>query len=70
MTSVPKELGKLTALTGLDLSYNELTSVPAALGGLTALETLSLDDNKLTGVPKEFGRLKVGRCMLTLGNPR
>ena len=57
-------------MTGLDLSYNELTSVPAALGGLTALETLSLDDNKLTGVPKEFGRLKVGRCMLTLGNPR
>jgi Leucine-rich repeat (LRR) protein len=34
LTSVPAELGGITALLFLGLGGNQLTSVPAALGGL------------------------------------
>ena len=46
-------------------------SVPAAIGGLTGLRKLELSRNQLTSIPLETGRLtKVGRCRLTLSNPR
>ncbi|MBN9120904.1 MAG: leucine-rich repeat domain-containing protein [Planctomycetes bacterium] len=57
MTSVPAELGQLTALTELYLHNNRLTSVPAELGQLAALTTLSLYSNRLTSVPTELGQL-------------
>jgi len=38
LTSVPAELGTLTALKVLSLIGNKLTSVPAELGTLTALD--------------------------------
>jgi Leucine-rich repeat (LRR) protein len=57
--TVPAALGKLTALTFLDLGGNKLTgTVPAALGKLTALKELSLRFNGLTGaVPAALGQL-------------
>ncbi len=57
LTRVPSELGKLTNLKSLDLSFNRLTSVPAELGELTNLKTLDLRDNRLTNFPRELGKL-------------
>ena len=55
--AVPAEIGRLSALTRLDLGYNELTSLPAEIGQLTALEELYLHDNQLTSLPAEIGQL-------------
>ena len=56
---IPKELGQLSALTNLQLSFNQLTGkIPSELGQLTELTFLSLEGNQLTGaVPKELGQL-------------
>ena len=37
LTSLPAEIGQLTALTQLNLWNNHLTSLPAEIGQLTAL---------------------------------
>ena len=55
--AVPAEIGRLSALTRLDLGYNDLTSLPAESGQLTALEELYLHDNQLTSLPAEIGQL-------------
>ena len=57
--AIPAELGNLTGLTGLSLSYNNLSgSIPAELGNLTSLTRLWLDNNSLSGeIPAELGNL-------------
>ena len=55
--AVPAEIGRLIALTRLDLGYNDLTSLPAEIGQLTALTRLWLDGNQLTSLPAEIGQL-------------
>ena len=55
LTSVPKELGGLTALKTLNLDWNMLASVPPELGNLAALETLDLSSNNLESVPPALG---------------
>ena len=56
---IPPELGSLTNLIFLDLSYSQLSGpIPSELGGLTNLQFLYLSDNKLTGpIPVELGNL-------------
>ena len=50
--AVPAEVGRLSALRKLSLSYNQLTSVPAEIGQLTSLERLYLGiNNQLTSLP-------------------
>lgn len=52
MTVLPPELGQLTALERLDLSYNQLTALPDAIGALGArLRHLNLRFNVLTALP-------------------
>ncbi len=55
--SVPVELGNLSNLEMLSLSFNSLTSVPIELGNLSNLVRLSLSGNSLTSVPVELGNL-------------
>ena len=45
MTGVPAEVGQLSNLQVLDLSYNQLTGLPNELGNLKNLETLNLLGN-------------------------
>ena len=54
--SPPEWLGGLTALTSLNLSFNQLTELPEWLGDLTALTTLDLRGNQLTELPGVAGR--------------
>ena len=57
--TIPAELGSLTNLERLYLSYNQLTgTIPPELGSLTNLERLYLSYNQLTGtIPPALGSL-------------
>jgi len=68
--SIPSELGRLTALTELDLSDNGLTgTIPTELGGCLALKSLKLQSNQLLGnVPLELGRLSLDSLYLETNN--
>ena len=64
--AVPAEVGRLSALRVLWLSFNQLTSVPAEIGQLTSLEYLWLSGNKLTSVPAAIRELRAARCRVDL----
>ena len=57
--AIPPELGRLTELASLNLSYNRLTGpIPAELGQLALLTQLNLSFNRLSGkVPQDLGDL-------------
>ena len=58
-TELPSDVWKLTNLTYLDLSRNQLSgSIPPEIGNLTNLTYLNLGFNQLTGsIPPEIGNL-------------
>jgi hypothetical protein len=58
--SLPKELGDLTNIWGLELPSNNLRGpIPTELGELTTLDTLMLQNNTLTGlIPESLGDLE------------
>lgn len=66
ITKIPKEIGSLSTLKILDLSYNEeLTDFPIELGKLQNLEVLELDNCNLTKIPDfvfKLKKLKVLQC--------
>ena len=66
--AVPAEVGRLSALRKLSLSYNQLTSVPAEIGQLTSLTCLHLQRNLLTSVPAEIGQLTSLQWLWLHGN--
>jgi len=57
---IPKVIGELQALTGLNLSHNRLGGpIPQSMGNLTMLESLDLSSNMLTGrIPTELVNMK------------
>ncbi|XP_028797561.1 receptor-like protein Cf-9 [Neltuma alba] len=56
---IPKAIGELHALIGLNLSHNRISSsIPKSIGKLTSLEWLDLSCNKLKGeIPKTLTNL-------------
>jgi len=54
---LPPELGQLTNLRTLNVTFNSLTGLPPELGQLANLQTLDLSDNNLEGLPSELGQL-------------
>ncbi|KAM3744315.1 hypothetical protein ACB098_06G043600 [Castanea mollissima] len=56
---MPKIIGRLKSLKGLNFSHNNLTGyIPSSFGNLTNLEWLDLSFNKLSGeIPKQLAEL-------------
>jgi internalin A len=54
LTSLPPEIGQLSALTELWLNNNQLTSLPPEIGDLKKLERLTLERNKLVSLPERL----------------
>ena len=69
--TIPIELGALTHLQTLDLSFNQLTGpIPAELGKLTRLASLDLSWNEVSGpIPAELGQLADLELLSLEGNP-
>ena len=57
LTTLPPEIGQLTALTSLFLYNNQLSALPPEIGQLTSLTTLYLQANQLSALPPEIGQL-------------
>src|SRR5258708_7686741 len=57
LTTLPPQIGQLTALTGLFLDRNQLRALPPEIGQVPALTQLSLNINQLRALPREITRL-------------
>jgi Leucine-rich repeat (LRR) protein len=55
--TMPSEIGRLTALTFIELSFNQLASLPQEIGQLVFLKSLFLEYNQLTEIPAETGQM-------------
>ena len=54
LTTLPPEIGLLTALQTLVLRGNQLATLPPEIGSLAALQILDLRDNPALGLPPEI----------------
>jgi internalin A len=61
LTTLPPEIGQLSALMTLYLANNKLTTLPPEISQLSALTELILYDNPLTTLPAEIGQLRLLR---------
>jgi internalin A len=68
LTSLPPEIGQLSALTELRLYANRLNSLPPGIGTLSALNLLDLSSNKLTALPPEIGQISALRVLFLSNN--
>jgi hypothetical protein len=57
LRSIPKELGKLTSVDKLCLSFNELEELPDEMVGMKSLKVLDLANNRFLELPKVIGLL-------------
>lgn len=55
--AIPSEIGNLTNITILDLSFNQISSIPPEIGNLTSITRLDLDQNHISTIPSEIGNL-------------
>ncbi len=58
LKEIPADIGKLTALTHLDLAGNEIQTLPSEIGNLKNLKELDLGQNNLTTLPESIGNLQ------------
>jgi Leucine-rich repeat (LRR) protein len=70
LTSLPAEIGELTALTLLDVGENGLTVLPTELGKLNGLEDLWVQGNPLVVPPPEVVAQGTAAILEYLRQPR
>uniref|UniRef100_A0AAX7TUC4 RING-type domain-containing protein n=1 Tax=Astatotilapia calliptera TaxID=8154 RepID=A0AAX7TUC4_ASTCA len=63
LTSLPEDIGKLTALQILNVEKNRLKALPDSIGNLCLLQTLNLKGNCLTELPSSAGSLSSLRTL-------
>eukprot|EP00741_Cyanophora_paradoxa_P015983 tig00000042_g15429.t1 len=68
MTTLPPEIGRLTALQALGVGHNRLTALPPEIGCLKALQELWVGNNQLTALPSETAASMP--CQYVLGEVR
>ena len=67
--AIPGELGNLSNLERLYLSFNQLSAIPKELGNLSSLRSLSVSSNQLSGaIPGELGNLSNLERLSLTGN--
>ncbi|KAM4073517.1 hypothetical protein ACJW30_10G024900 [Castanea mollissima] len=54
---LPLSIGKLSTVTELDLSENQIMALPPTIGGLSALTKLDIHSNQIINLPDSFGEL-------------
>eukprot|EP01132_Coremiostelium_polycephalum_P001564 gene1564-1983_t len=54
---LPREIGLVSNLTILNLSFNQLTALPVEIGKLGNLTKLILNNNKIQSLPSDIGKL-------------
>ncbi|KAK1261818.1 hypothetical protein QJS04_geneDACA008791 [Acorus gramineus] len=54
---LPLSLGKLSAITELNLSENRIMALPSTINGLRSLTKLDIHSNQLINLPDSFGEL-------------
>ncbi|KAL4715171.1 hypothetical protein ACJJTC_012218 [Scirpophaga incertulas] len=59
LTSLPKEIGRMTTLAELDASHNRLTQVPMTIGDCVGLRALDLSNNQLGLLPLQITYLRL-----------
>lgn len=69
ITEIPEEIGELTSLKKLNLSYNNIIGIPDSICNLKNLEELYLLRNKLTKLPVAFGQLRKLKVLDVSYNP-
>ena len=57
LPTLPKSIGRLTALQSLQCFNNQLTALPESIGRLVALRKLGCGNNRLTSLPRSIGQL-------------
>ncbi len=57
LSSLPEEIGQLTAMKAFSCSLNNLSSLPEELGQLTALTSFECHHNHLSSLPAAIGQL-------------
>mmetsp|Transcript_7172 Transcript_7172/g.17305 ORF Transcript_7172/g.17305 Transcript_7172/m.17305 type:complete len:87 (+) Transcript_7172:1867-2127(+) len=57
-STLPTQMGKMTRLTKLDLSSNELSYIPTEIGYITSLVEINIHKNRLFSVPTEIGLIE------------
>ncbi|KAF4790189.1 p53-induced death domain-containing protein 1 [Turdus rufiventris] len=57
LTSLPPDVGNLSCLTHLDLSFNRLSTLPNCILQLPSLRVLLVSHNSLVTLPEDFGCL-------------
>ncbi|PSB09260.1 GTPase, partial [filamentous cyanobacterium Phorm 46] len=66
---IPEVLGKLSNLTLLHLSHNQITEIPEVLGKLSNLTLLYLWNNQITEIPEVLGKMEQLEQLDLRGNP-
>ena len=64
LLEVPEELFRLTHLSSLELSRNEITNLPDGFSALTNLRSLSLDNNRIEAIPSWITNLRSLRWLI------